>query len=216
MLVFVLWMLPVPNPVKVLAVTFHELSHATAANCHGRQRFRFRHCTQWRGCYFRHWGRLLPHSRRRLSWQCPVGRPALCCFSSIARPDLSYCLGNLCPGHGLFRLAQRFHRRIRPGLHCPHDVPLLDAGMGPAILPIRLVGSACCCYAPLEIGGELFRLGRAQDHGSSDCERCGPTFRASGSARSVNHSRPARCPVRSTLWCHPLDLPGRSKASPTV
>jgi len=26
---------------------------------------------------------------------------------------------------------------------------------------IRLVGSACCCYAPLEIAGELFRLGRA-------------------------------------------------------
>lgn len=159
-IVLLLWMLPVPNPVKVLAVTFHELSHAIAAIATGGSVFGFAIAPNGAGVTFGIggnffliliagylgsglWGALLyAASVRWRAQSCLIALEIFVLFTAF--------FGWLNDFTAVFGLA---------------SIALMTALFwmpeGIQVFFVRLVGSACCCYAPLEIAGELFRLGRA-------------------------------------------------------
>ena len=158
--VFVLWILPIPNPVKLLAVTFHEASHAIAALLTGGRVFGYAIAPGGAGitlgiggnmtiillaghvgsCL---WGVLLYYMSVRL-------RPVVCIMCLEGLMLLSIFFGwlneyTLFFGGGalvMMTVAACFGDPVR-------------------LFFVRIVGSACCLYAPFDALGELFTRGNA-------------------------------------------------------
>lgn len=159
-IVLAFWFLPIPNPVKLLAVTFHEMSHALAALVTGGRVFGYAIAPGGAGVTLGiggnlplillaghigscAWGILLYYaSARWRSIVCLIILMSLLFASSFFGwlNEYTYIFG----GGALFLL-------------------VIVAFLGDAVrlFFVRLVGSACCLYAPFEVLGELFRLGGA-------------------------------------------------------
>ena len=158
--VLFLWVLPIPNPVKVLAVTFHELSHALMAVLTGGRVFGFAISPSGAGATFGTggnffliliagyigsviFGALL--YRLSVRW-----RPITCVLALEVFILGSGLMGWLNSFTLVFGLGSMFIM-----------LALLWTPEGFTVFIIRLIGSACCIYAPLEVVGELTRLDQA-------------------------------------------------------
>lgn len=157
--VLFLWVLPLPNPVKVLAVTFHETSHALMAVATGGTVFGFAIAPNGAGVTFGIggnffliliagyigsclWGALLYYlSVRWRSQSCLIALELFVLVTAVFG-----WLNDFTAVFGLASIA------LMTALFWTPDWTRL--------FYVRLVGSACCCYAPLEIASELFRMGQ--------------------------------------------------------
>ena len=157
--ILVLWMLPLPNPVKVLAVTFHEISHALMAVATGGSVFGFAIAPNGAGVTFGLGGNFFLILTAGYIGSCLWG--ALLYYGSVRWRSQS-CLIAL----EIFVLVTAMFGWLNDftAVFGFWSIALMTALFWTPewvqVFYIRLVGSACCCYAPLEIAGELFRMGR--------------------------------------------------------
>jgi hypothetical protein len=158
--VLFLWALPIPNPIKVLAVTFHELSHAVVAILTGGRVFGFAISPSGAGATFGTGGNffliliagyigsvLFGALLYRLSVRW---RPVTCILTLEVFILASGLMGWLNEFTMVFGLGSMFIMLV-----------LLWTPQAFTIFVIRLIGSACCIYAPLEVVGEITRLDQA-------------------------------------------------------
>jgi hypothetical protein len=158
LLVLAFWALPIPNPVKLLALTFHEMSHAWAALLTGGRVFGFAIDPAGAGvtigiggdmfiiliagyigsCL---WGAALHYAS--VKWDSRYALLSLVCvilassgFWWLTRQTAFFGVGSMFLLAGVFRFGDLGRRFF-----------------------LQLVGSACCLYAPLEVLGEVFRVG---------------------------------------------------------
>jgi hypothetical protein len=172
--VLFLWVLPLPNPVKVLAVTFHEISHALMAVATGGSVIGFAIAPNGAGVTFGIGGNLFAILIAGYLGSCLWGallyylsvewRAATCLLALEVFVLVTAVFGWLNDFTAWFGLG---------------SVALMTALFWTPTWAqtffIRLVGSACCCYAPLEVAGELFRMGSAPrvmgHHTASDVDQ---------------------------------------------
>jgi hypothetical protein len=157
-LVLVLWWLPIPNPVKMLAQTVHELSHAMAALLTGGHIFGTAVSPGGGGVTLGTGGNmfivlLAGHigsslcgallyylSVKRKPDECLLALTAIVvCSASLGwLNDTTIFLGT---GSVLIMLA------------------LVRARNAAKVFFVRMVGSACCLYAPMDVLGEVSAAG---------------------------------------------------------
>jgi hypothetical protein len=158
--VLALWAVPIPNPLKLLAVTFHELSHSIAGLLTGGGVLGFAIAPNGAGVTFGVGGNLSVILIAGYIGSCLWG--ALLYAASVKWTP-AHCLLGL----ELFVLATAYFGWL--------SISTQIFGIGSIVLLmalhatpdwvqlffIRMVGSACCLYAPLEVMGESFRFGQA-------------------------------------------------------
>ena len=159
-IVLVLWVLPLPNPVKLLAVTFHEISHAIAALLTGGSVIGFAIAPNGAGVTFGLGGNLFLILVAGYTGSCLWGallyylsvrwRAAWCLVALETFVLITAFLGWLNDFTATFGLASVALMTVL--FWTPEWVQTFF---------IRLVGSASCLYAPLEVAGELVRMGQA-------------------------------------------------------
>ena len=159
-IVLAIWAIPLPNPVKLLAVTFHEASHALVALLTGGRLFGFAIDPGGAGVTMgiggnmtlillagyigsSLWGVLL--YRISVTWDSRYALLALVLFVIS-----SALLGWLTEQTALFGLGSLVLL-----------VAMFKTPVWVQQFFLRLTGSACCLYAPLELLGEVVRFGAA-------------------------------------------------------
>lgn len=160
LIVLLLWALPIPNPVKLLAVTFHEFSHALAALVTGGRVFGFAIDPGGAGVTIGVGG-VLP-----VILVAGYAGSALCgvllYFVSVQwRANTAlFTLVLLVLGSMLFGWLSSYTALFGFGalIVMLFLFPLRDAVK---TFFIRMVGSACCLYAPLDIIGDVLGAGGA-------------------------------------------------------
>lgn len=158
--VFALWFLPIPNPVKLLAVTFHEVSHAMAALLTGGRVFGYAIAPDGAGitlgiggnmtfillaghigsCL---WGVLIYYMSVRL-------RPVVCIL----------CLEGLILFSIFFGWLNEYTFFFGGGALAMMTVAAF-LGDTVRLFFVRMIGSACCLYAPFDALSELFSMSNA-------------------------------------------------------
>ena len=158
--VFALWVLPIPNPVKLLAVTFHEVSHAMAALLSGGRVFGYAIAPGGAGitlgiggnmpfillaghigsCI---WGVLIYYMSVRL-------RPVVCILCLEGLMIASILFGWLNEYTSFFGYGALFMMMVVAFFSDPVR-----------LFFVRVVGSACCLYAPFDVLSELFSFNKA-------------------------------------------------------
>ncbi len=159
-IVLFLWALPILNPVKVMAVTFHEISHAVVALLTGGRVFGYAISPAGAGVTFGVGGNFLLILLAGYLGSCLWG--VLLYYAALRwRPGA--CLLGL----EFFFLSTAYFGWLNNAT--------LIFGLGSMLFMtllfwtpswiqamfVRLVGSACCLYAPLELVGDIFRAGRS-------------------------------------------------------
>lgn len=159
-LVALLWLLPIPNPVKLIAVTFHELSHAITGLLTGGRVFGIAIDPAGAGvtmgiggnmtlilvsgylgsCL---WGIALYHISMRHKPQHAIIALDVFIFASsvlgwLTRETAVFGIGTLIVTQFLFFVGADWQRFF-----------------------VMLAGSACCLYAPLEVLSDLLSFGAA-------------------------------------------------------
>ena len=157
-IVMLLWALPLPNPVKVLAVTFHELSHGMAALLTGGRVFGFAIAPSGAGVTFGVGGYFPAILVAGYAGSCLAGaaiyaasvkyRPQTCIVFLEFFMVATALLGWLNSYTMLFALTSMALMAF--ALWLPEWVQLLF---------LRLAGSACCLYAPLEVLSDALGAG---------------------------------------------------------
>lgn len=157
-LVFLLWLIPIPNPVKLLAVTFHEVSHGLAAILTGGRVFGFALAPGGGGVTLGIGGSL------------PIILFAGYLGSTLWGIALYYASVKWKPTAALLTLEVVL---IGSALFGWLNDYTLFFGMGALLLLtavfaipsnaakrffVQLVGSACCLYAPLDVLSDVFAL----------------------------------------------------------
>ena len=159
-LVLLVWLLPIPNPVKLLAVTFHEVSHGIAAVLTGGRVFGFAIVPSGAGVTMGVGGNMF--------LILVAGYIGSCLWGAA----LYYVSCTWKPKHALMTLVAVVFGSATLGWASSQTAFF---GIGSLIMMlflfgtrdhvkvffVRLVGSACCLYAPLEIFSELLRAGGA-------------------------------------------------------
>lgn len=155
--VLFLWVLPIPNPVKILAVTFHELSHAVMGLLTGATIYGFAIAPNGAGVTFgvggnffliliagyigsACWGGALYAASVR--W-----RPIACIIALELFIMFTGAFGWLNEFTMFFGIGSMFIMTL-----------LLFTPDWCKVFFVRMVASACCLYAPLELAGEAFNL----------------------------------------------------------
>ena len=157
-LVFVLWLVPIPNPVKLLAVTFHEISHGIAAILTGGRVFGFALAPGGGGVTLgiggnlpailfagyigsSLWGIALYHIS--VKWKPTAALLTLevvligsALFGWLNDYTLLFGMGALLMLTAVFAIPSNTAKRFF----------------------VQLVGSACCLYAPLDVLTDVFAL----------------------------------------------------------
>ena len=159
-LVLLIWLLPIPNPVKLLAVTFHEISHGIAALLTGGRVFGFAIVPSGAGVTMGVGGNMF--------LILIAGYLGSCIWGAA----LYYVSCKWNPKHALMTLVAVVFGSAALGWA---NSQTAFFGIGSLIMMlllfktrsvvqvffVRLVGSACCLYAPLEILGEVVKAGGA-------------------------------------------------------
>lgn len=157
-LVAFFWALPVPNPIKVVAVTFHEISHGIAALLTGGSVFGYAISPGGGGVTFGVGGNYLIILLAGYTGSCFAGtllyvatvrwKPASAIIAIeifiLATAYLGW-LTNATVLYGLLSMAL-----MTAILWTPEWTQLLY---------IRVLGSACCLYAPLEVVAGIMATG---------------------------------------------------------
>ncbi len=154
--VLVLWALPLPNPVKLLAVTFHELSHALAGLLTGGRVFGFAIAPRGSGVTLGLGGNMFLILIAGYIGSCLWGvflyylttkwKPIACLLA----------LELVVIGSSLFGWLNAYTMFFGTGALIIMT-GLLFAPDTAKIFFVRMVGSACCLYAPFDIIGEVFK-----------------------------------------------------------
>jgi hypothetical protein len=158
--VLAIWLLPIPNPVKLLAVTFHEVSHGVAALLTGGRVFGFAIAPSGAGVTMGIGGNML--------LILIAGYIGSCLWGAA----LYYVSCKWNPKHAMMTLVAVVFGSATLGWA---NSQTAFFGLGSLVMMlflfktrefvqvffVRLVGSACCLYAPLEILGEVVRFGGA-------------------------------------------------------
>lgn len=158
--VLVLWLLPIPNPIKLLAVSFHELSHGIAALLTGGRVFGFAIVPAGAGVTMGIGGNmfliLIAGYLGSVLWGAAL-------YYVSCKWDAKYALMTLVAViFGSAFLGWANSQTAFFGLGSL--VIMLFLFKTPDFVQVffvRLVGSACCLYAPLEILGDVVRMGGA-------------------------------------------------------
>ncbi|HIJ74385.1 MAG TPA: hypothetical protein HPP83_09815 [Candidatus Hydrogenedentes bacterium] len=165
--VLVLWALPIPNPVKMLAVTFHELSHALAALATGGRVFGIAVSPGGGGVTLGLGGNVLV--------VLFAGHIGSCLWGAL----LFYLSGKLRPEHCLSLLTVIVMGTCAVGWL--NNATILMGVLTMAIMAvlfktprvvklffIQLVACACCLYAPIDVLGEVLGKSTALGIGSAE------------------------------------------------
>lgn len=158
--VLAIWALPIPNPIKLLAVTFHEVSHAITALLTGGRLFGFAIDPAGAGVTMGIGGNmtliLIAGYIGSSLWGVALYRISVTWDTRYALLSLvffligSAMLGWLTEQTAFFGLGS-----------LALLVALYKAPVWAQQFAIQLAGSACCLYAPLELLGEVARYGLA-------------------------------------------------------
>ncbi len=157
-LVLILWLLPIPNPVKLLAVTFHEMSHGIAALLTGGRVFGFAIVPAGAGVTMGIGGNMFLILIAGYIGSCLWGAAL---YYVSCKWQAKYALMSLVAvifGSALLGWASSHTAFFGIG----SLVIMFFLFKAPDFIQVffvRLVGSACCLYAPLEILGEVVRTG---------------------------------------------------------
>jgi hypothetical protein len=157
LVVLALWVIPIPNPIKLLAVSLHEMSHSLAALLTGGRIFGFAISPSGAGVtmgvggnmfliliagYIGNslWGAALHAGAARLQpkhalFMLLVIMASSTAFGWLTRNTLIFAVGSTVMVLALFPMADWIQRFF-----------------------VQVVGSACCLYAPLEILGEVVAM----------------------------------------------------------
>ncbi len=158
--VMVLWVLPIPNPVKLLAVSFHELSHGLAGVLTGGRVFGYAIAPGGSGVTMGIGGNMFLILIAGYIGSCVWG--AFLYYISV-KWKANTCLivlELLIIGTALFGWLNQY--TVLFGLGALILMTCLFPFRTPVkLFFIRLVGSACCFYAPLEVMGEWIKIGGA-------------------------------------------------------
>lgn len=157
LVVLVLWAVPIPNPVKLLAVSFHEISHGLAAVATGGRVFGYAIAPGGSGVTFGIGGHL------------PTIVAAGYVGGAVFGAMLYGMSVKMQPRHGLFALLLFVLGTGAFGWLNDYTFVFGIGAMGlililfatpPAFTRffLQLVGSACCLYAPLEVTSDLLGL----------------------------------------------------------
>lgn len=157
-IVLFLWALPVPNPVKVVSVTFHELSHGIAALLTGGRVFGFAISPEGSGVTFGVGGNLMAiliagylgsaFWGSVLFWTSVRWRGGTCLVVLEVFIIVTGALGWLNADTLMFGLSSL---AVMTALFwMPEWIQTLF---------VRLLGSACCLHAPLEVLSDTFSTG---------------------------------------------------------
>lgn len=158
--VMILWVLPIPNPIKLLAVTFHELSHGLAGVLTGGRVFGYAIAPGGSGVTMGIGGNMFLILIAGYIGSCLWG-VFLYYISVKWKPNTCLiALELLIIGSSLFGWLNQYTMLFGLG------ALILMTFLFPLRTPIklffvRLVGSACCFYAPLEVMGEWISIGGA-------------------------------------------------------
>lgn len=159
-LVLVLWLLPIPNPVKLLAVIFHELSHCIAAVVSGGRVFGFAIVPEGAGVTMGIGGNMPLILAAGYIGSCLWGAAL---YYVSCKWDSKYALMSLVAlifGSAFLGWATSQTAFFGIGSLVIMFV-LFKTPEAFQVFFVRLVGSACCLYAPLEIVGEVVKSGGA-------------------------------------------------------
>lgn len=153
-IVLLLWLVPIPNPVKLLAVTFHELSHGIVALLTGGRVFGLAIAPAGAGVTMGIGGNMTAILLAGYIGSCLWG--AALYFVSVKCSPRHALLALLVFVFASSLLGWLNNQTMLFGLGALF-VMLLLLGTPEAIQVffVRMVGSACCLYAPLEIAGDL-------------------------------------------------------------
>jgi len=160
--VFVLWLVPIPNPVKLLAVTFHEFSHALAGMLTGASVFGFAIAPGGSGVTLGVGGSRLVILLAGYIGSCLWGvwlyyvsvhwRPLACVIA----------LELVLVSSAMFGWLNGFTQVF--GFVTILVLTLVAMAPDPVrLFFVQLVGSACCLYAPFEVLGSIVSSGGAPD-----------------------------------------------------
>lgn len=159
-LVLIFWVLPIPNPVKMVAVTFHEISHGVAALATGGRVFGYAVSPSGAGVTFGVGGNFPAILLAGYIGSCIWGtllymasvywRPVSCLLAVQIVIIASAYIGWLTN-------ATMFFGVISIGAM----TGILWTPLWVQTLFIRVLGSTCCLYAPLEVLGEFVDTGGA-------------------------------------------------------
>lgn len=160
--VLVLWVVPIPNPVKLLAVTFHEYSHAIAGMLTGARVFGFAIAPSGSGVTLGIGGSKLVILLAGHIGSCLWGvwlyyvsvnwRP-ISCIIALELVLISSAIFGWLNGFTQFFGVMTI-LALTLVARAPDSVRLFF---------VQLVGSACCLYAPFEVLGGLVSTGSAPD-----------------------------------------------------
>lgn len=158
--VLLLWGLPLPNPIKLLAVTFHELSHALAGVLTGGRFFGYAIAPGGSGVTMGVGGSMVLILVAGYAGSCLWG---VFLYYMSVRWQPNTCLlilELLVMGSAVFGWLNNYTILFGFGAIVLMTA-LFRCGTPVKVFFVRLVGSACCFYAPLEVMGELFSIGGA-------------------------------------------------------
>lgn len=158
--VLVLWVLPIPNPVKLLAVSFHEVSHGLAAVLTGGRVFGYAIAPNGAGITLGVGGVYPVILAAGYIGSCLWG--VLLYYLTVRwRPNQCLTLLMvLMTGSAAFGWLNDYTATFGTG----SLILLLGLFWAPSsakVFVVRLIGSACCLYAPLEVAAKILGLGGA-------------------------------------------------------